>query len=269
MCDLLIDKGVTGGGTSPTEEGACACANSIYTLFATVFEAWFEDKILDYLPADVLKTQLAAEFTAQIEAADVSCTTVFSDELWTEVQSLMVERFATIAQTGWQFERFETAFLRWRKLDASFDWTEERLHERVQAIIETKLLDNTGDADLCDCASAILATYGSAYHEWMQGNLNDGLKLDAFSAFVPPTIGLCAGATFASGTANAIAALLNERYEQYREVSYSLHILVTLLAGLRSVYPAATLHDCDDGSDHNPVRLDNTALGTHRLRSSL
>jgi hypothetical protein len=44
---------------------------------------------------------------------------------------------------------------------------------------------------------------------------------------------------------------------------------VNLLSRLRNVYPGATLHDCDDGSDHNPVRLDNTALGNYPLRTSV
>lgn len=37
--------------------------------------------------------------------------------------------------------------------------------------------------------------------------------------------------------------------------------LIQLLQQLRTVYPSATLHDCEEGSDENPVRLDNTNLG--------
>ncbi|MDZ7581808.1 MAG: hypothetical protein U5R30_14760 [Deltaproteobacteria bacterium] len=37
--------------------------------------------------------------------------------------------------------------------------------------------------------------------------------------------------------------------------------LIQLLQRLRTVYPSATLHDCEEGSDENPVRLDNTNLG--------
>jgi len=63
--------------------------------------------------------------------------------------------------------------------------------------------------------------------------------------------------------------LLGERYASYKEVSYRLWVVVSLLANLRSTWPGATLHDCDDGSDHNPVRLDNTALGNYPLRTSV
>lgn len=37
--------------------------------------------------------------------------------------------------------------------------------------------------------------------------------------------------------------------------------LIRHLAGLTTVYPAASLHDCDDGDDETPIRLGSTALG--------
>ena len=74
--------------------------------------------------------------------------------------------------------------------------------------------------------------------------------------------------SFKPGTAAAIAALLKDRYDAYRHVSYRLWIVVNLLAKLSNTYPGATLHDCDEGSDINPVRLDNTALGNYPLRTS-
>ena len=37
--------------------------------------------------------------------------------------------------------------------------------------------------------------------------------------------------------------------------------LIDVLQGLKTIYPAATLHDCDEGDDSNPVRLGSTNLG--------
>jgi hypothetical protein len=37
--------------------------------------------------------------------------------------------------------------------------------------------------------------------------------------------------------------------------------LIEVLQGLKTVYPAATLHDCEEGDDSNPVRLGSTNLG--------
>jgi hypothetical protein len=39
--------------------------------------------------------------------------------------------------------------------------------------------------------------------------------------------------------------------------------LVSILGALRSVYPQATLHDCDAGDDETIVRLGSTALGIY------
>ena len=185
---------------------------------------------------------------------------------------MMTKHFVEIALYGWQFERFEDAWCKWLDANAAIDWTEERLLERVQAILETQSADAPAvrRSAICECASAILTRYGMAFYDWMEGNLKAGHRVRAISppSILPP-ITLCAGMSFKPGTADAIAALLGERYDAYKEVSYRLWVVVNLLSKLRNTYPGATLHDCDDGSDHNPVRLDNTALGNYPLRTTL
>ncbi|MBC6993255.1 hypothetical protein QWY85_13600 [Neolewinella lacunae] len=51
-------------------------------------------------------------------------------------------------------------------------------------------------------------------------------------------------------------------YGDWLDVSFRLHRLLLVFEQLRSAYPEATLHDCDDGDDDQPVRLDQTTLGT-------
>ena len=41
--------------------------------------------------------------------------------------------------------------------------------------------------------------------------------------------------------------------------------LVNALAEIRSVYPVATLHDCREGEDENPLILGNTVLGSTKF----
>ena len=270
LAELLISQGLTAGGTAPSEKEACDCALALYHAFHAAFAAWYADKALDYLHPDALKTLIAKQFDAAVKPADVTCTTVLDASLWSQVQALMKKRFVEIAASGWQFERFEAAWHRWLDANAEIDWTEERLLERVQAILEINLLTaSVQKAAICQCAKEILNQYGTAFHKWMDGNLKAGLAPKTFSPFSPPTISLCAGMSFKPGTAEAIAQLLKDRYDAYREVSYRLWIVVNLLSELRNTYPGATLHDCDDGSDHNPVRLDNTALGNYPLRTFL
>ena len=262
-------QGLTEGGAPPDEKETCACANALYHAFSTVFTIWYEDKALDYIHPDALKALIAKQFSAVLKPSDITCTTVLDALLWTDVQAMMVKHFVYIAHYGWQFERFEAAWCEWLETNAGFDWTEERLHERVQAILEANLLTApVKEADVCHCATTILTQYGMAFYNWMDGNLKDGHALKDFPAFAPAAISLCAGMSFKPGTADAIGALLKARYDAYQEVSYRLWIVVNLLSKLRNTYPGATLHDCDDGSDHNPVRLNNTALGNYPLRTS-
>jgi hypothetical protein len=267
LAQLLIDKGLTGSGAPPGDLDACGCANNVYHAFSTAFRTWYQDKELDFFHPDALRTQIAAAFGA-VKASDLSCTTVLDAGLWAEVLDLMIGHFVQIALTGWQFERFEAAWFAWLEANRKFDWTDQRLHERVQALLEPDRGDDTSDGDVCRCTDAILMAYGVQFQQWMEDNLKDGLELADFPAFTPPGLPSCANLTPAASTADAIVALLNERYDSYKEVSYRLRIVVTLLSQLRNTYPGATLHDCDDGSDENPVRLGSTALGNFLQKSN-
>jgi hypothetical protein len=269
LSDLLIAKGLTAANVAPGVDEACTCANAIYQAFSAVFTAWYGDKTLDFIHEDALRAFIDAEFSARIASSDVSCTTVMTAPLWADVQEMMTGYFVGIALNGWQFERFEDAWCKWLDANAAIDWTEERLLARVQAVLEANLTSAASQSALCDCARTILTKYGTEFFDWMQANLSAGHAFDALTAFAPSPITLCAGMSFKPGTAAAIAQLLGERYGAYEEVSYRLRVVVNLLSRLRNVYPGATLHDCDDGSDHNPVRLDSTALGNYPLRSTL
>lgn len=71
---------------------------------------------------------------------------------------------------------------------------------------------------------------------------------------------------------NEQMALLDERYRAWLEAKAArppdlaslraaLRDLIQLLQQLKTVYPAATLHDCEEGADENLVRLGSTNLG--------
>jgi hypothetical protein len=264
LADLLISDGLTTGGKPPTADDACACANAIYHAFSSVFAAWYEDKKFAFLKETALNTLIAGQFQLKPAVTDVTCTTVLDPTLWKKVRDLMTTYFVGIALNGWQFERFEWAWCKWLDANAAIDWTEERLVERVETILQANLLTpSVPKAALCQCARKIVTDFGMDFHVWMTGNLAAGATFETLSVFKPQPITLCAGMSFQANTAQDITALLNERYGAYREASYWLWVVVTLLSGLRNTYPGATLHDCDDGSDQNPVRLNNTALGNY------
>jgi len=49
-----------------------------------------------------------------------------------------------------------------------------------------------------------------------------------------------------------------------KQSSEALNKLISVMRKIRSVYPVATLHDCDEEAGENPLLLDNTALGTFK-----
>ncbi|MDF0651249.1 MAG: hypothetical protein P0121_07235 [Nitrospira sp.] len=274
LAELLITKGRTNGNTKPTETDVCRCALAIYKAFSHVFQKWYEDKSLTYFHSDALAELLGTEFRATVNPADVACAVVLDEALWADILVIMVKHFGHVVLAGWQFERFEEAWCKWLEVNAGFDWTEERVQDRVVALLRANLKTDPGaktpDKDeLCKCAAAIVTKYGIAFHSWMDASMKAGTAFESFPPFVPDPITLCAGLTFQPGTDTSIAALLKDRYEAYKETSYRLWIVVNLLASLSNTYPGARLHDCDGGSDENPVRLGKTALGTYPLRNTV
>lgn len=271
----LLGTALTSEGDKLDEQQICGCALALYHRFSDAFRLWYQDKILRNFQPDELKAELQALF-GNLDANGLDCAAVIEESVWQQIAALMLDYFQHIALTGWQFERFENTWRQWLEANAKIDWTEERLPEQLHAILSANLLSASA-ADLCRCSASILNAYGTAFYQWMSGNIQEGRDFGDLTDFQPITISLreegdaqapafCVDATFRAGTAAAIQALLDERYAGYREVSFRLWQVVNLLAGLRNVYPDATLHDCDDGSDLNPVRLGSTALGSLHAR---
>ncbi len=234
---------------------------------SSVFEDWYEDKTLVYFQSEALETALEQEFSTKVNLAGISCPVVLDAALEAAIQAMLVSHFHHIALYGWQFERFEAAWCQWLEANAGFDWTAERLQERLAAILlsnlQTAAATITSPQDeLCRCAADILTKYGMDFYHWLEAKFKAGKTLDDPPDFTPDKVTLCPGFIFNDGTADQIENLLMNRYEAYKEVSYRLWIVVNLLSQLRSTYPVATLHDCDAGSDQNPVLLGKTALGS-------
>lgn len=267
LAELLEEEGQTEEGERPSEDDVCMCAATIYTAFSEVFRAWYEDKTLDYMHPDPLKNALETEFSMKVKVKPDGCTAI-SDPLWVKIQAKMVEHFQWVVFNGLQFNRFKDAWDKWLEANAEFDWTEERLQERLEAILAKNLKSISGTEKsedvLCTCAAAILAQYGMGFHDWLEANLMAGRTPDEFTPeFKLPVLKLCDDLTFnnSSNVTEAIKSLLEDKYDKYKEVSYRLRVVVDLLSRLSNRYPEATLHDCAEGDDQNPVRLGKTALG--------
>ncbi|MGN6640221.1 MAG: hypothetical protein ACTHJ8_15030, partial [Mucilaginibacter sp.] len=61
---------------------------------------------------------------------------------------------------------------------------------------------------------------------------------------------------------NALANYLMDKQANLAAFQSTNDTLIGLLFSLHSEYPVATLHDCDESKDTNPVMLGKTILGT-------
>jgi hypothetical protein len=264
LAGVLQEKARTSAGDELTLEEACECGVAIYHAYSEAFSAWYGEKTLEDHQPDALRQTLEAMFDSDVDLSNIQCAAVIDDSVQAELHVLLVDHFVDVTLHGYQFERFEEAWCQWVDADAAFDWTEERLQDTVIAILENGLRDEGVSWDaLCTCAATILAEFGTQFRSWIDDNVAAGAPLDKFTAFAPSTVTLCDGLTFKPGVADAITKLLRDRYVGYTEVSYRLGKLLHHLSELRNTYPGATLHDCDEGSDVNPVRLGQTALGSN------
>lgn len=271
LATLLEERALTGGGNRPDSDEACACAAAIHQAFLDRFAIWHDGEDAATTQPDAVAGAIGQLFAGGPSPADTACTLVLDQALWSDLQAMLTDYFIDVTVNGRQFERFERVWHQWLEANAEFDWSRERLQARVEALLTAYLQtpETVNKSDICACARTILASHGAAFSDWLDAQIRDGVAPADLGEPPAPVVAACPGLAFKAGAAAAVAQLLTERYRAYSTVSYWLRALVGQLAAIRNIYPGATLHDCDDGSDENPVRLNNTALGNYPRRTTL
>jgi len=188
---------------------------------------------------------------------------------------------------GEELANFEDLWCTWLKSNADFNWP--ALNDELERLVMDWLDDN--GAPVTDDRSAtrlLLGYFGDRLRIWMTelAEVNTTPPADLAETFMDgvwPAVSPADKQDFGSdlfaiqindpdlwdawGSPDAarlteLRALLETAYAGWLEVSFHLHRLLLVFQSLRSLYPVATLHDCDDGDDENPVRLNQTTLGT-------
>ncbi len=172
-----------------------------------------------------------------------------------------------------QLSRFEAAWCPWLTANAAFAWTE--LNDELEAAV----LDWLPETASTEQARLLLGYFGERFRERIiiLVDTDADLTLAATTWMDDTWPEFTASLTQISTRDPALYAawglpddprlvelrdLLEGYYTPWLEVSALLRRLLLVFQSLRSAYPTATLHDCDEGDDENPVRLDQTTLGT-------
>jgi hypothetical protein len=271
-------------GLDEAEPATCECANAIYDTFDALFQPWIEPLALELYSHGRWEQQLRTLF-ADVAMEDIPCLEGISADGWNAIHAEILLHFTDLVVAGRQFDRLEAAWCSWLAANVPFEWPGENewLRERVEALLLHHLGERTNTANACACAGLLLGYFGNQFRDWI-GRLVDNnedpidrevllprLASEVWLAFredlrvilrYDPNFCQLQALSEGSPFWAALQNLLQTTYANWIEVSYRLHVLIRIFNDLQSVYPTATLHDCDDGSDDNPVRLNNTILGS-------
>jgi hypothetical protein len=267
-------------GTQLNNVEAAASADKLYRHLLAHFSTWYLQHRYQHYADDLLKTALAELLKSLPTEVDLGAA-VLTDANWEAVGKDFVGYFYKLVRGGWQFERFQQAWQQWLQANRQFDWQALSISEEVQILLKNRL-EGGATSQLSDYCQKLLNAYGQHFNDWLQGKLENRVipqpwNDSDFSDFSPLLLDLGAygsALSFSAGTRELLQDLLDQRYrgfpgqpahpgyQGFREVSYALLQLLRVLADINSTYPSATLHDCDDGSDQNPVRLNTTLLGS-------
>jgi len=269
LSQLIEECAIRSGIADADYEKICSCAETYYATCADLFASWYEPLILQTLHADAVKAALLVIF--EPVSPDSECNFAMDDALKAQLLQSIAVHFTGIAIKGYQFERFELAWQTWLRENAAFSSSGYQLQNSLETLYHSLLIDaqTLSRAEICALTKLTLEKTGAIYRQWIQSLYKSGAQESELPAFTGSVAEINPAAAFVSGAGNTIVSWLNSWYSAAAAVSLALNRVVHLLADIENTYPGATLHDCDDGSDENPVRLGSTSLGSNPMRRSL
>lgn len=263
----------------------CLCADAIFNAYNEAVGRWGAENDPANLTDVEVQQALEELFQDAVPEGELACHDRLEPAYYIALQNLVAPYFQNNLHC-YQFNVFERAWCAWLEANTSFNWAAESdlLHRRVQRLLENHFeREDTPDyATFCRCVELLLGYFGNRFKDWINGLVDDGVNPDdgalpgqieteVWAGFLEDlnTINenqraFCSGLLHDTAPAfwEELRSLLIETYEDWILVSYRLNELIRIFTNLKSIYPSASLHDCDDGSDDNPVRLNNTILGS-------
>lgn len=266
---LLREKGEDAGGASPSATDAQKGAENILAAAQKAFIKWLETK-----PADLTETEIKTKLKDRFQVDLTPLVNIYDgvtnyDVIGDGIFELLATHFTfiTVEDRWLQYERFKKAWEDWLVVNAKFDWCAERVLEKIERGVARLQPTLSQIRTRKSLACQLAERFGTVFSQEMKknvlaekniGNRKQEVRRIFDLAFPGNTIADIA--TFRQPN-SALREMFADIYAPYFEVTTKLWKVVLQLAKLQSIYPPATLHDCDDGNDDNPVRLDHTMLG--------
>ncbi|MEM9835006.1 MAG: hypothetical protein AAF828_00805 [Bacteroidota bacterium] len=261
----------------------CDQLETLYDACDQLYQVWFADRRLAIRNESAWEADLQVLFAA-IDLNTFPFLAALTDEERQRIGEMLLAHFVDLSVRAFQFDRFTAAWCDWLTTNAPFEWKllNANLQGRVESWLRNLLPSNT-TLDFCNCIGLLLGHYGDRFNAWINSllrrevditdtallteELNDRVwsqfREDLTQIFQnDPRFCRLNDLLPTDPAWEELRDLLTETYLELVPVALRLARLLVIFQRLFSIYPTATLHDCDDGSDDNPVRLDHTILGS-------
>ncbi|MCF8243566.1 MAG: hypothetical protein K9J37_08685 [Saprospiraceae bacterium] len=286
VVETICLKGLSATNEKPTPVEIEQALEVAWAAFKAKFDEWMVGKEQEFFELNSTEAELETFFENNDPFVDISDPVISNwAALRVEIIGEMASYFATVAVEGLQYTRLKAAWEDWLSIAAT-DWCADMpLKSGLEQLLvgteakkvfekeKGRALKSAEVAAAKNCACELLETFGQAYHERVTSKL--GTPTDQQEWDLAKIIKGIFDEIFITKKFNCpglhkllakekleIVALFTKNYpNDLVETSRKLKRLIGLLSNVKSIYPPATLHDCDVGNDDNPVRLGSTALG--------
>jgi len=273
---LLREKGQNARHAKPPVIQTRNGATKIHSAAQKQFRAWIEQFPAGAVyPAD--RSQAIETLMQHIldNLASIYPGVKNYNEFSQEIQDLLVEHFMEVLEKNdwFLYDRFVKAWQTWLAAQSSID----RCNEEIAGLVRLWLQELPAPSPDVLTAERIITRFGEEFSIKMKQNVLEGKNFvhqegileseisNIFNTAFP--LAQIMQVTVTSKQKDALLDIFILVYRDLADISMKHWDLVLLLEKLHNVYPVATLHDCNEGSDENPVRLNATALGTEETIS--
>lgn len=270
LAAYLREEGRNAGNARPSESNAQKGADKLHDAALDAFSAWIKNGAYRKVAPNDLEATLRALFVAELDPLSELYGGVSNyDLIGPEIYDMMAKHFAEVVEDDrwYVYDRFEAAWIAWlaalperRRSEWKPAGFVSRVQETMRGMIGSRLdpvetaRQAVGQfAELFSRRIRELAAAGDAVDDpksLVAEIFDDALDYEPFDS-----------SSLSGDERGALKTLFIELYAPRVHDSLLLREAVAMHARLNSIYPPATLHDCVDGNDLNPVRLDSTMLG--------
>ncbi|RXK87842.1 hypothetical protein EST62_05745 [Chlorobaculum sp. 24CR] len=270
LTDYLREEGRNARNARPPQKNALNGADLIHNAALESFSAWMKSEQYRTTEDSDRPAALRELFVAELDPLSNIYGGVSNyDVIGSTIYDMMSEHFAEVVEDDrWYiYKRFKDAWDAWLAAlpeRQRREWKPagfvSRVQETMRGMIGSRLdpaqtarqaIEQFGD--LFDRAMRELAAAGDAVNDpksVVAEIFEEALDYEPFDS-----------SSLSAAERAELKVLFIELYAPRVHESLLLLEVVTMHARLTSIYPPATLHDCVDGNDVNPVRLDSTILG--------